>query len=104
MNEKNGLCFVDGKLALVEFLPVSFDVNSYRSLVQRGQSEGVQILHGVNGNTYATSISNPGTIYNVSVMGGCECPGFVNRGACKHYAVLLADLGVQSRMNVSFPY
>jgi len=41
---------------------------------------------------YATSASDAGTLHYVTGY-SCDCAGFINHGACKHYAALMAALG-----------
>ncbi len=62
-------------------------------LADRGRSNGVLILREcVSGARYATSATQPGTIYYLTAY-SCTCPGFVAHQRCQHHSLLLAELG-----------
>ncbi len=62
-------------------------------LADQGRSNGVIILtEGDTGARYATSATQPGTIYFVTGF-SCSCPGFVGHQRCQHHSLLLAELG-----------
>lgn len=91
MSDKN-LFFINGKLAKVEFLPIDIDFSTYQKNLANAALDGIKLFRKSNGDTFATSASQPGTIYQVSLENGCECAGFQNRGNCKHIALLLHEL------------
>jgi len=97
MDNEIGLYFVNGRLAKVQFLPVQINLYNFNESLARARADNIKLLHNTKGQTFATSASNPGTIYEVTIE-GCECPGFQNRSACKHYAAFLVEEGL---LNVS---
>jgi hypothetical protein len=62
-------------------------------LADQGRSNGVLLLREcVSGARYATSATQPGTIYYLTAY-SCTCPGFVGHQRCQHHSLLLAELG-----------
>src|SRR5215207_3315540 len=62
-------------------------------LAEQGQQNGVVILSEcVSGERFATSVSEPGTIYRLTAQ-DCTCKGFTYHGRCQHHSLLLAQLG-----------
>src|SRR5215218_4740429 len=62
-------------------------------LAEQGEQNGVRILtECVSGERFATSASEPGTVYRLTAH-GCSCKGFAYHGRCQHHSLLLAQLG-----------
>ena len=62
-------------------------------LAEQGQRNGVVILtECVSGERFATSASEPGTVYRLTAR-SCTCKGFDFHGRCQHHSLLLAQLG-----------
>jgi len=62
-------------------------------LAEQGEQNGVRILtECVSGERFATSASEPGTVYRLTAH-TCTCKGFAYHGRCQHHSLLLAQLG-----------
>ncbi len=62
-------------------------------LAERAKHEGVRILRDNRDNRhYATSTSQPGVLYFVTLM-SCTCKGFMAHQRCRHHSALLAAYG-----------
>ena len=62
-------------------------------LAEQGEQNGVRILtECVSGERFATSASEPGTVYRLTAR-SCTCKGFAYHGRCQHHSLLLAQLG-----------
>ncbi len=62
-------------------------------LAEQGRANGVRLFQEcVSGERFATSASQPGTLYRLSAH-ACTCEGFTYAGRCQHHSLLLAELG-----------
>jgi len=61
-------------------------------LARKARQEGVTITRDQDGRYFASSVSTPGKQYLVTGY-SCDCPGFANRGRCRHHSALLSAMG-----------
>ena len=62
-------------------------------LAEKARLEGVRILRDNRDNRhYATSTSQPGVLYFVTLM-SCTCKGFMTHQRCRHHSALLLAYG-----------
>lgn len=60
-------------------------------LAAKGEAEGVQVAYVAGTRWTATSGTVDGRTYDVDLVSGCTCAGWVGHGCCKHYALALRD-------------
>jgi len=64
-------------------------------LAQQARQDGTKLKRDrLTGQYFATSSSQPGKLYRVSMASGCECKGFAHYHRCRHYSALLAHFGI----------
>jgi len=61
-------------------------------LAAKARQDGVTLTVEEDGRHYATSTSTPGKLHYVTGY-SCDCPGFANRGRCRHHSALLSAMG-----------
>jgi hypothetical protein len=61
--------------------------------VNRAVAQNVQLFATAQGQAFAASVSNEGTLYAVDVH-SCECLGFQNHGQCKHNSAFVIGLAL----------
>ena len=57
-------------------------------LAAKARQDGVTLTVEEDGRHYASSTSKPGQSHYVTGY-SCDCPGFANRGRCRHHLSLI---------------
>jgi len=63
-------------------------------LAQQARQDGTKLKRDrLTGEYFATSSSQPGKLYRVTIF-SCQCQGFRTHGRCRHHSALLAHFGI----------